>query len=316
MFVTVTMHSIIDSWTIRRSVYNHKINYGLTRSFGSAGYAVTAVIAGKLFDIYGLSNTFYASAAFAVIAAIVAFSINDTDTSRAHSPAEPQVSVRDLAASVIKNPVYLSFIIFGTVFGIGLQGTYTFYPVLLRHLGGTNTNLGWYMFVMAGSEIPMFILSKKIINRFRPGTVLSATMLLYSLRIGLHIVVKSVSGLILIQFTQAFTYALYIPSLIYFVYQVAPGHFKTAYQTLAVAVTTGLGNILGSFIGGIVVDNWGIYPYYWFATVMVFTGAAGFTVFSLLSKKTVNLKEILTLHSIHKAALQLQGKQDSLHLIF
>ncbi len=271
-----SMPTIIDTWTLKSAVYKPRILYGTTRAAGSAGYAILAVICGKLFDVYGLAYSFYAFIFFAAVTAAIAVSMDESCMRQGPSHRRSQVSVKSLVRSVISNYDYMAFLIFGTVFSIGMRGTLTFFPVLLRYVGGTNTDLGWSILVMAGSEIPPLILSARLLKRFKPQTLLMATMFLYVLRIGFHIPLHSVTGLILIQLTQAFTFGLYLPALLYFVDRVAPSHLKTAYQTLAVSFNSGVGSIVGNYVGGIIVDTWGIYAYYGFATVMIFLGAVGF----------------------------------------
>ncbi|HOV64429.1 MAG TPA: MFS transporter [Spirochaetia bacterium] len=274
-----SMPTIIDTWTLKSAVYKPTILYGPTRAAGSAGYAILALFCGRLFDIFGLNYSFYAYGFFTVVTTFIATSMDDSCMRQGPSLKRSSVSVTTMVKSVVANYEYRAFLLFGTVFAIGMRGTLTFFPVLLKHVGGTNSDLGWAILVMAGSEIPPLILSTQLLKRFKPQTLLIASMFFYALRIGLHIPLHSTTGLILIQVTQAFSFGLYLPAMLYFVDSVAPPHLKTAYQTLAVAFNSGIGSIVGNYIGGIIVDSRGIYAYYCFATLAVLLGAIGFSLF-------------------------------------
>ena len=52
---------------------------------------------------------------------------------------------------------------------------------------------------------------------------------------------------------------------------------KATYQTLFAALTSGVGGIVGSTVGGIVIDHWGVYNLYVLMFLLSFGAMIGFT---------------------------------------
>ncbi|WP_155973155.1 hypothetical protein [Paenibacillus sp. Leaf72] len=52
---------------------------------------------------------------------------------------------------------------------------------------------------------------------------------------------------------------------------------KATYQTLFVALTSGIGGIIGSALGGVVISHWGVNKLYLLMFSLCFIALAGFT---------------------------------------
>ena len=67
-----TLPPILDGWTMQVRELVPRLDYGVTRSMGSFGFAVTVAVAGRVFDVHGMAWMFPLSAvALSVTVAIV-----------------------------------------------------------------------------------------------------------------------------------------------------------------------------------------------------------------------------------------------------
>ena len=69
---------------------------------------------------------------------------------------------------------------------------------------------------------------------------------------------QSMSMVMLSELLEAFTYAFFIAVSLEMINRIVPRSIRTTAVTVEVAVTNGLSGIIGTFIGGILVDRFGV----------------------------------------------------------
>ncbi|TVR01933.1 MAG: MFS transporter [Spirochaetaceae bacterium] len=299
-----SMPGIMDSWIMRERSLHGKVNYGVARAMGSLGYALTSVVMGRIYDRVGLGLNFPVYAIFVLSAVFVALTVRTSgrtvDSNSGHADATPRTAfpkhdapapldergggaelipavhdtgVATLARAVLANREYLWFLVATTGVIIALRATMTFLPLLIYSVGGTNAHVGLANSVSAGSEIPFMIAAAFLVKRFRPRTVLLASMFVFVIRVGLLAFVGSPVQLVLVQLLHGPSFGVFLPSAIYFIDRIAPVQFKTAFQTLAPAVFFGIGSVVGSSIGGAMVDQIGLLSLYRTAPALILVSA-------------------------------------------
>lgn len=275
-FTENSMQSIIDSWSISSINKKPWIDYGLTRGMGSLGYAITAVILGVLLDRFDYNLIFYFHLVLQLGAVAFCFILEDIPTTPEHE-SEP-LKLKVLLKSIKESRMFICFLVSTILVFTGFRAAFTFYPLLLSQKGGGNSELGMALFIMCICEIPILLISKRLLLKFKDTTLILISMSFFVLRIALHIVVSSALGLVWIQAMQGLSYALFLPASIYYINRISPKGLNSTYITIATAGYMGIGSILGSMLGGVIIERMGIYTLYQFSGIIAFLG---FVVFIL-----------------------------------
>ena len=263
------------------------VNYGLSRAVGSIGFAVTTAAAGRLYDRFGLKLMFPAYAVAALIAAVFA-AIHARAyhaVQRRAAPPEPGEQKARPASIVyslrqLLHPKVGKFLIICLTAFSAFRAAQIFLPLLIIEVGGTNTDLGYALSVMAFSEVPFMILFTFLLRRLRDTDIMLIALALFVIPIAVHVFAASASFVIAIQALQGISFGLFLPASVHYMNRVAPSGSKTLAQTAAAVFTFGLGSTVGSTAGGYLVELLGVRGMYAAAAIlMLLTVTAYFVLF-------------------------------------
>lgn len=287
-FTENSMPTMIDSWTINSMRRKPGLDYGLTRGMGSLGYAITAVIFGVLLEKYGYNLMFYAHMGLLVIAVGFCFLVDDIGTFNQEEDSKP-VKLNHRKHDAQKSGMFIFFLLSSTLVITGFRAGFTFFPLLLGQKGGGSGELGLSLFIMCVSEVPVLFFSQRLLRRFRDTSLIITSMIFFIIRILLHSVVPSILGLVLIQAMQAVSFALFLPASIQYVNRIAPEGFSSTYLTIATSCYMGVGSILGSVLGGIVIDRLGMSELYILSGLSAFIGTIIFLISTVYYKQSTTV---------------------------
>jgi len=258
-FTENSMPAIIDSWTLSHSTNKPWIDYGLTRGMGSLGFALTAIVFGFFLDRYGYNIMFYSHFIFVIIAVAFCFIIEPKNSETVSKTADNRGKISFAEIKFKDSIKFIWFLVAATLVFTGFRANATFFPILLTERGGNNSMLGIAFFIMAGSEFPVLFASKKLLQKFKDTTLITISMVFFCVRILLHIVIVPVPLLILSQATQGLSFAIFLPACVYYIRRISPAGLTSTYLTIATSCYFGMGGILGSYFGGIITENSGIF---------------------------------------------------------
>jgi len=224
--------------------------YSMVRLWGSLGFIVVVVLMGDLIQGYGADLIPVAVLITFIMIAIASFivpeklNIPHTD----HSPIW----------QVIKQPRVMAFLVVCFLMLCSHGPYYTFYTIYLEEQGYSSHLIGvlWAVGVLA--EVIVFLLMHRVLPMFGARKLLIATFLLTSLRwliIGFY--VDDLSMLFLAQLIHAFSFGVFHSVGISLVHRYFSGSHQGRGQALYASVSYGGGVAVGSFVSGIVWDNWG-----------------------------------------------------------
>lgn len=245
--------SIIDSWILGTSDELAR-NYGFMRAWGSIGFALLASVFGIGIERFGWNLMFVSFGILAALTVLVAFAIEDSY--KAGTEKDRKSSVNPL--ELFKNTDYVLLLVVTLFLFIPANAVMIFLPVMLKNLGGTAAHQGLALFAVAVSEFPVLLLARRFVAKFNPQFLLLFAAVFYLLRVWLMLLAKSPAQLIYIGLLQSLTFAVFLPTVRYYVNQIAPEGLKTTAQTVITAVFFGAASILASLVGGLVIDRFGL----------------------------------------------------------
>jgi len=279
-----SLPAVLDGWIMARREQNPRINFGVARGFGSAGFAVGALTVGMIAERFGTETIFPVYVGFVLLAAGLVLQVPSRrrdEPERVTSPRSAgtgspvQVSialVRERVSAIVTNGPYIILLI-ATFFAFaGFRAALTFLPILVEQLQGSVSDVGFAHSVGAISEIPIFFLSSLIFLRWRGAGLIAILLAVLSIRIFAYTMVGTTAQLFALQLSHGLTFGLFLAATVDYIHEIAPEGHRGFFQALAPSVYFGLGSTFGSWIGGIVVERLSVVAMYRYAALLAAIG--------------------------------------------
>lgn len=247
---------LLDSWVIREIRHEQDLSYGNIRLWGSLGYTVFAYIFGILVDKMSIRYNFVIFGVMVGLVILLTRKIKDEATASS-------IQLKDMkVGKLLKNFSYISFLIFSIVLYIPHKASFSFLPNLLLSVGASVGAQGIASSIMAFSEVPMFLITHKLLKRFKPIHLIIISAFFFLLRQIAYLTATTPQQVILAQLLHGPSFALFLNGAVYYIDSLAPDDLKSTAQTLATSLYGGISGIIANYGGGWVIDNLGIKTLY------------------------------------------------------
>ena len=288
---SITINSMpanLDGWIRARRRQVPDINYGVARAMGSAGFAVFAVLLGGVYDRWGLGLIFPVFTLFALGAGAIALITPDSggypataytagDPAPIHPPDDANrirsAGLREIVDQVWNHHRYRVFVISSVLLFTAFRAAYTFLPLLVAETGGGNRHIGWAHSIGAGTEIPVIMLTGWILKRVKAERVILVAMFVFFLRMAFYPFVTTPGQIIVLQVLHGPSFGLFLAASVHYIDAIAPGGSKSLFQALAPSLYFGAGSVLGSALGGVVVEGLGVRALFTIVPVQILLAA-------------------------------------------
>lgn len=251
-FFESPLMSLMDTWIIGSSTDDNKINYGRARLLGSLGFGSVSLFVGYATDILDIRIVFPLYTILAVVVISIAFRFKETRTI-----SSKKIKLGSIL-SLIKMQEYMIFVVLAALLFIPHRASMIFMPDLVQSLGGTNSHYGAVFFMGSISEIPIFFVVDKFLKKYDPRRVILVSLLFFTVRQFMYSIASAPYQLLIIQMMQGLSFALFISSTVYYINKIAPQDLKATAQAFASSMFTGLGAVIGSFFGGLIIENYSV----------------------------------------------------------
>jgi PPP family 3-phenylpropionic acid transporter len=255
------------------------VAYPRLRLWGSIGFPIVAVTAGWLYGRIGVHSQFFLYGGLMLFSVFFARQL----------PAEGLTGRRPVWGELwklVKNPYLLAFLLLCAVEQTTLAANSAFFSVHFMSVGGSSSALGWAWGLTALAEVPVWLVLGSIIDRTGPLPLLALSGAAYALRWGLNSVITNPNLLVGVTLLQSITYALLMPTAVIFVGELTPPELRTSGQALLGLVTLGLATLVGTYVGGRLVDQVGTAGMYRFSAWVALVACGGFLLLLLLRTVT------------------------------
>ena len=252
--------------------------FGPIRLAGTIGYAAMSLLAGRLVE-WNIKIIFPLYSLMALAGFLVMFRIPGV---LGHHKTK-----RKLAPwLLLKNKPVMLLISFSFIIQITLGFYYSFFSIHFTNLGGSSSQLGLAMLITAASEIPFLLLADKIIRRFGVPLTLVLSSLIISLRWLLLHLVTNLSWIVAINAMHGLSFIVFQYCLAVFISKNVPDELKASGQTLNALLSMGIARLIGSMLGGMLSDRFGIQQMFLWTSLLGFAAALVFgTIFLRINRK-------------------------------
>jgi len=260
---------------------NHlKKDYGKLRILGSIGFSVSAYILGYLTKI-DFKYMFIFSNLFVFIAILDTFFLNEYEYHEIENGNGKKIkgSISEFSLMLM----FGSFAILSTFSGN------MFFTVLVKELNLDPAVVGKQVSFMGLSEIPFLIFSGKLIKRFGNTFLLSVSLFAVGIRWFLTSFAHNEIFLLSLQFLQGLNYIVVYYSILTYIHNLLPKDFRDKAQSLYWMIVTGVGSIVGTLAGGVIIEKIGVINTYRSIGILaLMLGIVSLVVFHSLKKARIN----------------------------
>jgi PPP family 3-phenylpropionic acid transporter len=111
--------------------------------------------------------------------------------------------------------------------------------------------------ISAAAEIPVMLVAGSLIARTGPMPAIAVSSLAMVLRLSLYVAIPSFGGVVSAQLLHCLCYGLFLPATIAFVAERYPPERRATGMAIYMGIGVGLPSVLGSALGGFIVERFG-----------------------------------------------------------
>ncbi|WP_175615197.1 MFS transporter [Piscibacillus halophilus] len=251
------------------------VSFGTIRTWGSIGFATSSLAIGLVLTFTGVEYMVWPYLTFAFIALFVTLRVQDVDV------AKDPISFADVKKLLLNKP-FILFLFFMMFLTISHRANDSFIGLYVTQLGGTNFIIGTAWFIGVISEAIVFATAGRWFRKYHTLIFVILAGAIYSVRWILYGFADSYWVVLALQFMHGLTFGvLYLASLDY-VTRLIPKLTQSTGHLLFYAVFFGISGIIGSLIGGALIDVYGGSTLYFVLGTIAFAGTIFMTIYHIL----------------------------------
>jgi PPP family 3-phenylpropionic acid transporter len=271
-FLAAPISSLADN-SVLELLGDQRHHYSRIRLWGSIGYALTALGGGYIIDKVGINA---AILSYVLLMWLGAFVTSRLPPAREIHPAQ----LRDLG-KIMTDARWIWFLVALVLVGLCSSIFNNYLALFLNRLGASTTLYGIAIVTSNLSELPIFLLAPKLVQRGQARLLLVMAFGAYALRALITSYLQDPAWAILPQMLHGLSFAALWAGCVAYVSQIAPKGWNATAQSLFGVVYTGLGVGGGALIGGVLYDWIGPADLFRVASASAFAGLVVFVVTQL-----------------------------------
>lgn len=302
--MTDTLLQVIQPLINSVSVYyvNKGINvdFGAARGIGSLSYAAASYLLEGLVERYGCSVILVAGFLMITIISATVFSmpiikeaaeevcaksLQDTPSHTISQESKEKESI----FFFIGRYKYFMLTLAGITLIFSFHNMNNSYMIqIITNVGGTSADLGRLLAIAAITEIPIMFLFSRIVKHVKSSALLVVSSVFFILKAFGYFAAGNIALMTIAAIMQMGSFAIYIPASVYYVNEVMEERDKFKGQALMTGTNT-LGGVIGSLLGGFLIDQAGVSVMNLAGLVMAVSGAVLVFLFVFRQKPVSNI---------------------------
>lgn len=279
---------LLNSINVYYASRSWKLNYGLARGLGGAGFALASLLLGFIAEKAGTDWIVIFSIILIVFYEILSVTYPRDDSTIENGNGEAVRNSSSLFEFVVKYKWYcvsLLGIMFLAIFHLMTEN---YLINILGRLGGDKSNVGVALFICTVTELPLMTIFIKFYNRFGSQRIILTSAVCYLIKAILFMTAKSVSAIYLAQILQCVTYVPVSMIQTYYARECTQNCDMIKGQSFVTAFFT-LGCALGNLLGGNLISSFGV-PVLLYAGVAV--AMTGLIILLLTTRKALSVFKV------------------------
>lgn len=259
------------------AAYNNRgytVNYGIGTGVGSMAYSFASLGYGYVMAWFGVEWMLWIVLALCMILSIIMWGyprVDETHTETIEIYKEESTGNVSLIKFFGKNRGFIF-----TMSGILLLAmchtmSENYFIKIFQAIGGGSENVGTALFIACITAAPVLLFFEKVQEKVDIYILMRLSGIFFALKMLLLIFATEIWHIYLIELLQTFTYCFAYPPLYYMARRRIAEADLAKGQTIAVALYT-LGAALGNYVGGRVIDLFGLSRMLFLAFVIAVVG--------------------------------------------
>lgn len=280
-----SLQPLINSLNFKLEESGLKINFGVARSMGSLAYSILCAFMGTLVEKYSvgimpvsgiavilmlMASLLVTKKLFDKAAAAKSGGSEEATTVSVKEEVEEEINLIDFLK---RNKVFL-------ILNIGVLGIFFSNQVLNNYMiqivssvGGDSEDMGRILSIMAFLEIPLMVFAGSLRKKFSCELMLKIAAVGFTVKIAIHYIATSVAMIYFAQLFQLISFGLFLPVMVMFINEVMSRGEAVKGQAFFTMMST-VASIIGSLIGGVILDLSGAKMLTLIATIITGLGTA------------------------------------------
>lgn len=251
--LVMALQFLISSLGMDAAKAGLRVNFGVSRAYGSMFYALTAYLLGIICASSGVHITVPIAAGISLLL-LVSLLLWRVPERVEEPDDEKNKDALGGTGFFSRYPRFAVFVAGTTLCLIAYCITCNYLVRIVEALGGGSRELGSTVMITAISEIPTILISVWLNKKFGSNKLLMTAAALLSVRMVLVALAPSITALYAVMLMQIISYSLFIPASVYYVDALMQERDRLKGQAMMTLIPTA-GNSLGSLLGGFLLDT-------------------------------------------------------------
>lgn len=238
----------------------NSLNFGLARGVGSLTFAGASYLTGALVAEYGsgIIPFIILISYVLLLLAVLGFRCQQKNSGITGGKAGNESDKVLVKSSFFRRYRRFGFLLIGiTLIFVSHNMLNNFIFQIMESKGGNSSSMGIAMAIAAACELPTMFLFFKMLQKAGSNVWLKVSGMFFSIKAFSTVLVSGVAGMYLIQVLQMFGFGLFVVSSVYYVNNLMDEKDRAKGQAY-MTVTNTLGGVIGSLLGGILIDRMGM----------------------------------------------------------
>lgn len=239
---------LLDSTTLSL-LGDRRERYGYYRVWGTIGFIVTSLLAGLVYQRFGLRVMF---PAYTVV--ILAFLV--ASLGLPNQPIRLGGSLLYGMNQMIRKSAWIIFAASVLLLWVAASGTMAFLSITIKAMGGGEVLIGMAWTIAALVEAPVILLSGALLHRFGAARLLGISFIGYTLRTLLYALMPSPNWVLGINLLHCVSYVPFWIGAVAYANDLAPDNLKATSQGMLFSIMS-LASVGGAMLSGLLYDSIG-----------------------------------------------------------
>ncbi|KIL39160.1 hypothetical protein SD70_21655 [Gordoniibacillus kamchatkensis] len=245
-------------------------SFGSVRLWGALSFSLGTFVTGFAYEKFGYDKSMYAYFALSVFVVVTMLLFPKM------KPGGHKFSLFHQTKRVLLHRRFMLFVGISFLLTFASAVNFYFLPIYFKEMAFDKSWIGTAYTIAALIEVPMFWLSARLNRRIGRTYMLAVSALAFALKCLVLAFSHHVYIVLAVQLLDGISYAFFAGAAVETVDALSDEAAKATFQTVYAAVTSGLGGIIGTAAGGVIVDLLGAATLYLFLFVLCLLSAVGF----------------------------------------
>ncbi|WP_019378778.1 MFS transporter [Virgibacillus halodenitrificans] len=279
-FFVTPIGALGDSLAQRRAD-DMKISFGTIRMWGSVGFAVSSLVIGEVLTRVGIQYMIIPFLCFGFLAFLVTFRLTDVKVE-----SDP-IRIQDVIV-LVKNKPFIIFLFCMIFITISHRANDSFIGLYIAQLGGSEGLVGVAWFVGVLTEALVFATAGFWFRKYHSLIFVIIAGILYTIRWFFYAAATDPAYIIALQFLHGLTFGIFYTAAFDYVTRLIPRLLQSTGHLVFFATFFGVSGIVGSLVGGVVMDSFGGNTLYYGLGFMALAGTISLSIYHIFSYNKVN----------------------------